>query len=253
MVEPNRVPSKLTRDAILEAVFEVRFSSNRNDLSSILPGLLYGELSELFPSAEQLPLSNMPPEMLNLNPALAYQPTHALKGKNITLRFGQKSAVLSVARPYMGWQEFKKLILKCVHALGKTSFVQTVERCSLKYTNLLSEGRNAQDLRQLDISVRLGQFDIANSNTLIRSEFIYRGLTNIVQIVSGATLTLIGSTDPKPYQGVVLDIDTIKNGPLNNFQTELSDVLDEIHNTEKAVFFGLLTDETFNKLGPIAG
>ena len=251
MGKQDGIPWKLARDAIWEAVFEVRFSSSREDFSSILPGLLYAELSEIFPTAEQLPFSRLPSEMRNINPMLAYQPFHALKGKNATLRFGQKVATLSITRPYLGWDEFKTLILKCFRAIAKTKYIETVERCSLKYTNLLSEGADPKDLRQLDVGVKLGNFDIADSTTLIRSEFVYGGFTNIVQIVSGATITqAVGDSGPK--QGVILDVDTISIGPLGNFEGDLEDVLERLHNTEKAVFFGLLTDETLHKLGPIS-
>jgi hypothetical protein len=63
MVEPQRLPKRLARDTIYEAIFEVRFSSDRPAISSIMPGLLYSKLSDLFTSSQELPMASMPPEL----------------------------------------------------------------------------------------------------------------------------------------------------------------------------------------------
>jgi uncharacterized protein (TIGR04255 family) len=156
---------------------------------------------------------------------------------------------ISMGRPYAGWDRFKGLIQKCVNALLETPFVAAVERCSIKYTNVLSEGQHINDLGQLKVGVQLDGFDLHNAATAVKAEIALGGCTNIINVITGATIKVAG-IQPIDVSGVLVDVDSIKMGPFNNFASHLSDLLDQIHDTEKGIFFGLLTSHTLNKLGP---
>ena len=250
MTELPKLPKRLARPTIYEAVFEMRFSNRQPRSSSILPGLLYSKLGGLFPNSEELPLASMPPEFRGQNELLAYQPTHALSGERKRLMVGQRSMGVSLVRPYPGWAEFKDLVLMCAGALLATPFVDEVERCSLKYTNLLSEGRDVNDLSQLKVAIELNGFKLSAPGTALKAEIPHKGCLSIVQIFAGATVKLPGVTSATGDSGVMVDVDTIRTGPFSNAAADLSESLELVHTTEKEIFFSLLTDDTLNRLGP---
>lgn len=251
MFTPPKVPKKLARDTIFEAVFEVRFTQRRAEVAAMLPGFLFSKLPGLFSSTQELPFAQMPAEIRDANELFTYQATHALIGENNRLLVGPRSLTVAVTRPYPGWIGFSRLIAKCVHALLDTSFVQDFERCSLKYTNLLSEGSDEKDLTQLKVSFDLAGLPLTGIGTQLKAEVLHRDCVSLVNVITAARLKLsTDATDAIGHSGLLVTVDTIKLGPLANFASDFSKVLGILHMAEKEVFFSLLTPETLQKLGP---
>jgi uncharacterized protein (TIGR04255 family) len=248
MFQPPKLPRKLQRDTIYEAIFEMRFTAKPPATSSLLLGLLYSQLQGLFQKSEDLPVAMMPAEMRNqLGPLMLYQPVHTLTGKGIRLAIGPRVLNLGVVRPYCGWDKFKTLIGQCSGALLKTGMIADMERCSLKYTNLLCEGRDENDLRQLKVSVQLDGFDLLPTGTLIKAEIRHNDCNVIVSVAAGASVQQVGAP---PAIGVLLDVDAVKDGPVGTSDKERETLFELLHTTEKEVFFSLLTETTLERLGP---
>ena len=55
-----RIPVKLNKDTIVEALFEIRFNSSKGSIADLLPGLLFGSIANEFPTIEKLPITNLP-------------------------------------------------------------------------------------------------------------------------------------------------------------------------------------------------
>jgi uncharacterized protein (TIGR04255 family) len=245
--KPNH-PKRLKRDTIYEVVFEVRFALTAQSASSLLPGLLYVDLKETFPRAEELLVPKLMPFLVEQNPMLFYQPTHALVGDRMRLLVGPRTMSISIARPYGGWVFFRDLIVRCLTALQQTGHVRSVERCSLKYTNVLAEGSGPDDLSQLRVSVSLDGWGLGGPGTVIRTEVAHRECRSIVQVITTTNVKTADGSEPEVY-GVLLDIDTVKEGTFH-LANEASGVADLVHDTAKDIFFSLLTPETLQRLGP---
>jgi uncharacterized protein (TIGR04255 family) len=254
MAEPPRLPKKLKNDTIYEVVFETRFSAKTLTSSSILPGLLWSRLKDLVPRSDTLPAASLPEEMRNQNEMFAYQPTHVLSGDGVRLIVGLKVLGIAVQRPYPGWDKFKDIALRCSGALFDTGLIDVVDRCSLKYTNILSVGRNENDLEQLNVSLSLNGFALSGVGTFVKAEIPHRGCMAVVQVASGANVFLpaagVHGQAGKPLAtGVLLDVDTVKSGPMTP-ATEVPAALELLHTVEKEIFFSLLRPDTLEKLGP---
>jgi len=242
----------LKTDTIYECAFELRFVATGNpSAADLLPGILFRALRAQFTASRQLPFATVP-LALRQQANLRYMPTTVLEGKELSVAFGPNVMVVSMPRPYQGWQSVRGRIMECVHAAIEPGLIGNVERISLKYVNLLTLGRTPFDLGQLKVRLELDDL-VAEGPVAIRSEIQRNDCIVVVDIVSGATVQ-VTRPQGESATGVILTVDAIKRGSFDNtFSQQLPGLLDTVHRTEKEVFFSLLADETLKQLGPSYG
>ena len=246
------LPVALKSDTIVECVFEVRFAAGNPSAADLLPGMVFDRLRKYFQNSTQLPIAQIPKLLRDQNPQLLYQPTHALQGRNnVRMMLGQRVVALSFAKPYQGWEFVQSRIVECIQGVLSTDLTGTPERFSLKYSNVLSHGRDENDLSQLKLRVSLDEFTLRAAATVIRAEIDRNDCINIVEVMSGATVVLQLPAGVVQAKGVLLSVDTVRNGPFANFSKDLPQMLETAHTTEKEIFFGLLEKQTLEKLGPV--
>jgi len=166
------------------------------------------------------------------------------------MMLGQRVVALSFPKPYQGWRVVQPRILECIQSVIDTGLTGAPERFSLKYLNMLTYGRDENDLSQLKLRLMLDDFAIRGAGTMIRAEIERNDCVNVVEVYSGATVNVAFTHEQNQATGVVLAVDTIRNGPFGNFSAELPQMLETAHTTEKEIFFGLLDERTLEKLGP---
>jgi uncharacterized protein (TIGR04255 family) len=114
--------------------------------------------------------------------------------------------------------------------------------------NLLKQGRDAFDFDQTRVRIELGDFKPRSQGvTVVHSEIDLNGCTNVVDIVTGGKIAIPGHPEEC---GVVISIDTLRSSAGLIASAELPQVLEMMHETEKEVFFGLLSVSTIQNLGP---
>ena len=247
---PMPLPVVLKTDTIWECVFEARFSAGNPSIADILPGMLFERLTPLVSTTQQLPAFNIPFQFRELDDNLRYQATHALLSKELHVGVGPRSVAVSFPKPYRGWREVKQRILQVMEAVNSTKLAGQAERCSLKYVNVLTQGRDEFDFSQLKVQVSLDDFPLGGS-VVVRAEIPLNGCQTVVEVITGAKVQDV-RPDPRvaSMMGVLLAVDTIRPGPFDNFFARLPELIESVHDTEKQIYFGLLTKETLEKLGP---
>jgi uncharacterized protein (TIGR04255 family) len=243
-----KLPVKLTKVPIVEAIFEVRFKA-AVPTSSILPGLLFANLAGE-KTVERLPAANLPEVMRNADVNLQYAPLTRLLWGGFAVLIGDRSFGVACKLPYPGWTEFKKAILHVEALVAGANVLLEVERYSLKYTNIVpSEIGSAADT--VEFELKLGDRGARDRTLQIRAEIPNGDVLHIVQIVSEGTIALADGTLRK---GAVIDVDTIrlleKINPAE-FSKLLADTLDDIHLKTKAMFFSCLKPPALQKLEPV--
>ncbi|MGE0583448.1 MAG: TIGR04255 family protein [Steroidobacteraceae bacterium] len=243
-------PRALKSDTIFECVLEVRCAPGHESAAQLIPGMVFGDLGDLFQRLINLPLASAPKELLAIQPQLAYQVTHRLEGSGPMLLVGPRSVAVTFVKPYPGWASVMPIMVRCVNAVLKTKLLGAVERCSIRFVNLLSVGRDENDLSQLKLNLQLDGFILRKEGIAVRAEIEVDGCISVVEIMSGATVT---NSEGRfgPATGVLCNVDTVRLGPFKDFQRELPTVLEQIHNTEKKIYFGLLSDDTLARLEPV--
>lgn len=249
MAKPPEAPHpiKLERDAIVEAICEIRFEG-KSGVSGILPGMLFAELRGVFTGIEKMPAMDLPPFMVELNPQMRYLATQKLIGDGLAVIVGEH--VLGVAcSPYLGWAKFKSRILEIWAVLAKLDLIGEPTRVALKYINLLDE--QTDDLTDVaNINLQIGNLTVKNQPSQIRTEFVDGRFSHIVMIASPAMATPVGEA---PKQGCLVDVDVICNTPHPGILSNGESELDELHQRVKGLFFSIISDTALKARGPIYG
>lgn len=236
-----KIPLRLGNDPIIEALFEIRFKAKIKNASTLFPGLLYRILEQDgFTSPEQINQFPIPDE------AFKYHPKFRIISKNFVVLIGDYSLVASCVRPYQGWDKFKQLVMKLLRGLEDTGLIETVDRYSIKYINLINEESIKAQHDCLTVKLKINDYNLDNSSTSIRTEIHEDGLLNLIEIQSNSGVSINGAPEEK---GLILSVDTICLDT-DSFWNDVDNKIDKIHNKEKEIFYSLLTDETVLKFKP---
>jgi len=160
----KRIPAKLENDAIVEAIFEIRF-----DMET-LPEVIFGRLTDYDPwkgfRQSRLPAYNLPAPLRQADPNLRYQPVFELQDSmhNRKVRIGAQ--VLSYHRlsPYNGWEYFKPELDEVIDGLFSKAEGLTIRRLGLRYINaIIPELHNSLSLANLDLKLSIANEDISDN------------------------------------------------------------------------------------------
>lgn len=243
----ERIPIRLKKEPLLEAVWEVRFTSHRPSVADLLPGLIYQALQNKYPEIIRLPAADIPAPIAEQDPKLRYVPKIRLARGNQAVQIGEHVVSLSCQRPYTGWNTFSADIRELIEVVRRTELIERLERFSLKYIDLI-QLEQPPNLGCLNIALQLGGQEISTAPVQLRTEIKESGILHIIQIVSPAEVAIPG--EPRRYSGVLLDIDSINTFPEDGAWEEVDKQLDAVHWASKKTFFNLLTPETIDRLVP---
>ena len=243
------VPVRLTKDPIIEAVFEYRFRGAVPAVADVLQGAIYPKLGPRFPRVQRTPLATVPVGLLEQDPNLRYQPRLSLQGDQLNVFIGDRAFAIACPRPYIGWSDFRPLILELMGLVRGAKVVAETERFSLRYVNLLTGATPAEQFSLVHYNATLGRggYKLNNFLTYTRTEFQKDGLINIVEL--GAN-SVAKTTKGESLTGLIVTVDTINLNPAD-FLDNPKPYVDKAHDIEKSVFFDVLTEEAVNKMGPV--
>lgn len=240
------VPKRLRKEPLLEALWEIRFTSDRESVAEVLPGLIYNAMSAEYPKIERLPAANLPSAVVQQDATLRYVPTVRLEGNPFSIQIGEHVVSLSCRRPYSGWKEFESKIFGLAEMLRSTNLISRPERFSLKYTDVISLSE-PPSLNPLEVTLKLEAYELTSNPVKLRTELRENGFIHIVQIASPAQVAL---PTGERFEGVLVDIDTIYQREHGDFWSDFRSLLDRAHNLNKILFFRLLTEKTIAQLDP---
>lgn len=241
------IPVRLKKEPLIEALWEIRFTSTQSSVSELLPGLLFKDLSDKYPSLVRLPTADIPAPIAEQDPALRYIPKIRLEGRNQAIQIGEHVLSLSCRRPYSGWKVFSEDIRALIRIIRKTGLIEQLERFSLKYIDLI-QLEDVPKLSCLNLNLRMGEYDLDTKPVQLRTEIKDDDLLYIVQIVSPAEVSLPECHDT--LRGVLLDIDSIRFIQEGESWEDVESSLEAVHSASKRMFFGLLTEDTLMRLDP---
>lgn len=245
----NRIPLRLRKEPLLEAIWEIRFSGRNSSVADLLPGMLFKSFPDKYTKATKLPAADMPAPLIECDPSALYAPQIQLAGAaNQAIQIGDRALSLSCRRPYSGWNRFAADIVEIANAVQETGLVDRLERFSLKYIDLI-ELEKPEGLALLDLDLKMGGHQLASKPVQLRTEIYEKDLIHIIQIISPAQVGLPG-TDER-LKGVLVDIDTIKFITEDASWGVLYQKLDDVHASCKRMFFSMLKPETIESLEPV--
>lgn len=250
-MESMKLPTKLGKEPLIDAVFELRFSSN-TAASNILPGALFALLVQdgQGVSVEKLPLSQIPESVRRADPNLQFAPVVKLNWQCYALLISDGSIGVSCNMPYPGWLAFREAISKVVAAVAKVGIINSLDRYSAKYVDIVPIPDIQSQVQGLNLQLRIGGHELKSEVASVRIEVPRGAFLHLVSIQTGALVEIAGR--PR-IEGVVVDVDSVCKTPelqLSQFIDEMTIRLDDIHMENKAMFFECLTPNTVTALEP---
>lgn len=243
------LPKKLKNEPLLDAIFELRFQS-LVPASVMLPGFLFHELAG-DKKIESLPIAQIPKNVRDNDQNLRFQPLTRIDWGQFFLSISDFSIAVGCKYPYPGWAALKPAIANVVDVVSKSRLITAIERYSLKYIDLLPGDDPEAKVSMINLDVSIAGHKLVREPFQIRVEIPRNGFTNAVQVVSSARATLHTGV---AKEGMIVDVDTwttFKNMPMEALSHDFFSKLDEIHQTNKAVFFDCITRETLLSLEPV--
>jgi uncharacterized protein (TIGR04255 family) len=241
------IPVKLKDDAIVEALFEIRFEM------TTIPEVFFGRLAEYAPwkgfTQAPMPAYNLPAALRQADPNLRYQPIFALvEGGGRAVRIGPQ--VLSYHRlaPYVGWAKFKPELDEVIAGVFEKADALRVERLGLRYLNALrTDVHGIRSISDLNLKFEIASeriFGNANIN------FTTGDSSDTACTVRIATTEFIqGALPENTSVYVYVDVDVFtKQGFETKDRTVVKDWIEAAHTREKEQFFRLLTETTIESL-----
>jgi uncharacterized protein (TIGR04255 family) len=242
----NPLPKRLGIVPIIEAVAEIRFEEGKAGGGQLLGGVLYANLQEHYPEVRRLPISEVPMQVRQMDPGLRYSPTQVLAGPSGQIMIGDRVLAVSATSPYPGWAGFREAVLRVWGFAAKNTLVGMIERCSIKYVNLLEQPLGTDHLALTTLSIQAMGRSLSCEPTHLRTEDSNGEVTRVMQVVSQAS----AQSPAEVKHGLAIDLDIIHRGPIVDFWERREGLLDSLHEIEKRVFFDSLAPETLARLKP---
>ncbi|MEO8646043.1 TIGR04255 family protein [Pseudomonas sp.] len=247
MTESTPLPTRLGKSPLVEALFEIRFESGI-PASSVLSGFLYTQLkcTEIL----RMPHADIPDQLRQGDPNLVHAPLVRLKWDQYYISLGDRNIVVSSGYPYSGWEVFKKRIQTILEHCATLNIIKSVERYSLKYLDIFDMPGFSADGSGLAFGINFPKLKPNPLNTHMKIEIPEEDRIHIVQYFGEAQGSLPGGLLKK---GLMLDVDSIQTiGHLEfpQFMGEHDKRLNELHMSNKTLFFNLISHKGLESLEP---
>ena len=238
---PSKLPRKITRCPILEAVMEIRFVPRRP--WDHFPGLFADKFSAKYPKEEDTGIAQLPQVIRDQDPRLRDLPYKRYVGEKFVLQVGPRVVGLVTKRnAYPGWDAFWPAMKDIIDNLRGMGVMNETVRLGLRYINFFG----FDIFEQLSLTVSVGGAALRLPETGFNTVFLQDNLRHFVQI-NNASLIADGE---KVMKGSILDIDTTTTNHIGNISAEAEALFSQAHSAEKSVFFGLLKPEFVATLSP---
>jgi uncharacterized protein (TIGR04255 family) len=238
------LPRKLKKDAVAEALLEVRFDST--ELGELVIGKLAShEMWKSFPGI-RLPLADIPAPIRQADLNLAYQPVLERRNPDTTriVKIGDRVLSYHALPPYPGWDALEPELHQVMEFVFTAVEGFAAKRFGFRYINVLTPEHSVHGAKALNFNVAVAGAPLdapLNLNYLrIRREQHH----TIVRIASKEFVQ-----NPAVNLSALVDIDVFT--PAGFSSTDMNQAkewLSDAHEFLREEFFGLLTEKLKEKL-----
>lgn len=238
-------PKKLKKDGIVEALFELRFTSTA--ISEVYVGRIVAAITAIDQTmaVERLPLADLPAPIRRADPTLIYAATLQLRNAAQTriARIGDNVVSWHATAPYPGWAVFGPEISRVLTAVQSSVDGLGIVRTGLRYLNFL----NAND------HLIHGMADLALDVTIGGKVIDYPINTNYMRDFQAHRVTMkVASPEfiqpRQPNVAVFIDVDVhTDERPPPSFEA-IGTWVETAHNILKDEFFSLIKPDILNQL-----
>ena len=242
-------PKKLKKDAIAEALCEIRFECEE---SESFPEVVLGRLAEFGQWREfnktRLAAADIPESIRVQDPSLKTQPVMELAARDHgrMAKIGLNLLSYHRLQPYPGWGVFKPEIDHVVDFLFGAFQSFQATRVGFRYINFLTEeDHGVRTPQDLNFSVNVADETLCTPQNLNYRVEPSEAHSAIVRIASPDFV----SSPLKQQIKVFVDVDVFtRSGTAIDSAAAVKDWIEAAHTVEKLEFFRLFTPEMLDRL-----
>ena len=235
-----RLPKFISPCPIREAIAEVRFESNVP--ADAVFGIVYQALKKDFPKSEALPIVALPTPIRDATTDFVFQPHYRLLSDNSVVLVGPKVIAVGMRGEYPGWPALSARIKDSLRQFNQTGILSQTVRLGLRFISFFPF--DIYPKLRLRITVNEQSWD--GDETHFKTVLNRGGCRSLLQIGKGLALV-----DKPEETGSIIDIDSFTTETAGDFPSVLDSFLESAHQSEKELFFTLLTPEFLTSLKPI--
>ncbi|MEY2485964.1 MAG: hypothetical protein QOH39_1612 [Verrucomicrobiota bacterium] len=242
-VLPERLPQRISPCPVVEAIFELRFSSGQP--WTTMPGLLYTTIRDKYPEQLMLPISQIPDEVRRKEAAFAFLPVVQFLSANFVVQLGPRVvSLVTKVNEYPGWRPIAEELGWLLERIQQTNIATEGERLGVRYVDFFKTDIFSELLLELQTAGRPLKDEERQITTVVKyGELAMRLLVGNNVIVSAA--------NGEPRRGSIMDVDAWY-GPLEfELFNNVMQRFEEAHLAIKRLFFGLLKPEFLATLNPV--
>lgn len=234
-------------DPIVEALFEIRFSSTNSAISSLLLGAISNSsLGDIYHSIDRTNIADIPLPIRRNDNQLRYHAEYRLRADDGSISVGNSMIGVNVHRKYPGGEEFLKRIRDLIQAVSRHTIEMKVERVAFRYINLIEpiEG-NDSEFDAIKFEGSLMNLNLKEQKTFLQVELVEDDCCHNVKLTNRAEVT--NNQSNEQFYGLLLDIDTFTSVRLDGFWAEYEKILVDLRASERAVFEKIMKKETLDR------
>jgi uncharacterized protein (TIGR04255 family) len=243
-----RLPAKLQKEPLVEGLFEFRFAVSR-PFAELAPGFLYPRINGQ--GITNLPAMEIPISIRRSDEKFRYAPLIRIELDRFRVSIGERVLSIACRLPYVGWSTgFREAILHLANSVSELGAIDSVERHSIKYINVLEGSNRVEQTTKLALELEIGGRSRTGDNFQVKSEWVEGEHLHLLHIATDANVIM---ADGSSRSGVIVDVDTIAQygaTPFGDWLARLERSIDHTRFENKRVFFSCLTGEAIEEMGP---
>lgn len=239
------LPTRLTPDAILEALVEVRFETA--ELPEAVIGRLVDTPQWKAYARSRLPLADMPPTLRDSDANLRFQPVLELRrGDGLrAVKLGNRVVSYHVPGAYPGWPVFREEIGGMLDDVAARIGDARLVRVGLRYINVFHPARHAVNgIADTTLAITVAGEPV---DTSLNLNYMKIDGQHVVTVRIATPDVVAGALPPGFSLLIDLDLATPEGFSTSNIETA-KDWIDRAHELEKIAFFRLLPERVIARL-----
>lgn len=207
----------MSSSPLVEVVFEIRFKPQNNFATELLIAInqeIKKHLDIIQADGLQFPI-----EIKNQQPEFFYVPSYKVNFAEFSILISDGSLVVlknTLDSEYEGWLAFRNIPKQILGILKSKNKIADIQRYSLKYTNLI---QNYQNFDNLNLSLSIGSTQLdSNKKFTLKTEETDGNFIILNEISSHVEMQVLNdfTKERKMYSGILIVIDIINNQGIKN-------------------------------------
>lgn len=232
------LPKEISPNPLVSSTIELRFISELLD-SDILANV-FPVFSKDFPNLTE---GQIPKEIKKQEPQLKYSPDYILKNEKFSISFSNCVLSFENITDYPLWGNYFPFIKENLLKFLSLGIVKKIDRVGLRYASILEDVLDPNEVLKYIPVLNIDGYE--QEFAIFRTD-IKKGIYNLHLQIAKKAQVQKGS---RRFSGFLIDIDASISNNIEMDNT-IYDLISNLHQEQKKLFFDLLKPEFIKKLNP---